>query len=916
MPNIHPDRFMIERFLRVLYLGARLGYLTIMRKLRMSPEFFDVALIGMDQVAARTCAMADSDDVFFGVGLRAEKLDGGRRGDADSVIALPSFWLDCDIKGPAHKEPGLPPDEDAAMQIVLAAGIKPTLVVKTGYGLHAHYQYNQPLVIDAGNRERVKALMARFHSLTAAAALLHGWKLDNTSDLPRILRPAGTVNRKLPLEPKLVTFEVTGPRYEIEDIERRISNGPSVSVTPGFDGFAAQRELPEATGKAEAADPAPELEPECTATGTEPVDQQAEFPSARIEPIVTGCSWMRHCRDDAEMLPEPQWYAMLSVLVRCEDGERLAHEWSRPYPRYTFIETQKKLRHALEDGGPVTCGRIMDSLGQQEFCGTCLCREYLNSPISLGTVEPVLLDLLPVESAPVESLEPTPEAAAPFTPVSPLPTPVAVQTASVEPSPPAAATAGSKPWPELKALKTALPPVPAFDPALLPGAFRDYGVDVAERMQVPLDFAAAALLVGLAAVVGRRAMITPKERDTRWVVVPNLWGGIVSRPGNLKSPLIGEIFRPLRALEKAAIEAHKLEMEDYEREFEEWDARKKKARKDAESFDDPKPERPPGLRYLVNDATIEKMHAISEDNPQGVLLFRDELAGWFASLDTKGHERERPFFLEGWNGDGSYTIDRIGRGTLYVEYLCISVFGGIQPAKLQNYLTDAVIGGGNDDGLVQRLQVLVWPDQDMVWRNIDRPPNTQAANGVEQVFRKIAEMPVEPPFQTRFAPDAQALFNEWREELEQQVRNGKLPRFLESHLAKYRSLMPSIALLLHIADGSREPQVPLIQAQRAAQWCVYLEAHARRVYACVTSLGDRAAAILGEKIQKGDLGVRFTARQVYLKGWANLTKLDQVQLALGVLQDAGWVRVTALLPGPQGGRPTEVYDVNPGVRHE
>jgi putative DNA primase/helicase len=272
--------------------------------------------------------------------------------------------------------------------------------------------------------------------------------------------------------------------------------------------------------------------------------------------------------------------------------------------------------------------------------------------------------------------------------------------------------------------------------------------------------------------------------------------------------------------------------------------------------------------------------------------------------------------LEAWNGDGGYTIDRIGRGTLYVEYLCLSVFGGIQPAKLQNYLTDAVIGGGNDDGLVQRLQVLVWPDQDTEWQNIDRPANSQASDAVEGLFLQIVAMPEAEPLQTRFSPDAQELFDCWRSELEQRIRKGKLPRFLESHLAKYRSLMPSIALLLHIADGSREPEVPLLQAQRAAQWCDYLEAHAKRVYSCVTNAPVAAAATLGGKIQKGVLGVRFTARDVYLRGWSGLTKVDLVHQAIGVLQEAGWVRELKLLSGKQGGRPTEVYEVNPGVRHE
>ncbi len=47
-------------------------------------------------------------------------------------------------------------------------------------------------------------------------------------------------------------------------------------------------------------------------------------------------------------------------------------------------------------------------------------------------------------------------------------------------------------------------PVPAFDPDLLPEALRPWAVDIAERMQCPLDFVAVAAMVVIAAVVGRR----------------------------------------------------------------------------------------------------------------------------------------------------------------------------------------------------------------------------------------------------------------------------------------------------------------------------------------------------------------------------------------------------------------------------
>ena len=99
-------------------------------------------------------------------------------------------------------------------------------------------------------------------------------------------------------------------------------------------------------------------------------------------------------------------------------------------------------------------------------------------------------------------------------------------------------------------------------------------------------------------------------------------------------------------------------------------------------------------RYLVNEASIEKLHLILKENPQGVLYLRDELSGWIAQLEQRGRERERAFFLETWDGDGDFTFDRVGRGTVYTSHLCLSVFGGLQPARLRQYLADAVTGGG------------------------------------------------------------------------------------------------------------------------------------------------------------------------------------------------------------------------------
>jgi len=185
-------------------------------------------------------------------------------------------------------------------------------------------------------------------------------------------------------------------------------------------------------------------------------------------------------------------------------------------------------------------------------------------------------------------------------------------------------------------------------------------------------------------------------------------------------------------------------------------------------------------RLVANDATFEALHEILRANPAGVLVIRDELAGWLAGLERQGREQERAFYLEGWNGNTSFTIDRIERGHIHVPAVCISMVGGIQPARLRYYLADVLQGSAANDGLIQRFQLLVWPDMPG-WEYVDRLPDAAAVAQVEQVFRKLVELEAENPLLLRFAPDAQELFVEWLTGLETKLRGQDLHPALVSH---------------------------------------------------------------------------------------------------------------------------------------
>jgi hypothetical protein len=332
---------------------------------------------------------------------------------------------------------------------------------------------------------------------------------------------------------------------------------------------------------------------------------------------------------------------------------------------------------------------------------------------------------------------------------------------------------------------------------------------------------------------------------------------------------------------------------------------------------------PTERRYLTQDATVEKLAALLLDNPRGLLVLRDELSGWLRTLDKPGREGEREFYLEAWNGDGAYTVDRIGRGTLHIPALSLSVFGTIQPGKLRSYIAAAATEGRGDDGLLQRFQLAVWPDLPAEWRNVDRWPETTARERAAAVFRKLDELTPEAVRASsahseipavRFAPDAQELFDAWRMDLETRLRGAELLAFpaYESHVAKYRSLMPALALILHlvdVVDGRGVPGPILLGAAKlAAAWVDFLDAHARRVYAVELDPSRAAARALAKHIEDGDVCDGDTVRDIYRRGWAGLQTRELVDAALRELQRLAWLRTEAR---ETGGREARVIRLHP-----
>jgi hypothetical protein len=467
-------------------------------------------------------------------------------------------------------------------------------------------------------------------------------------------------------------------------------------------------------------------------------------------------------------------------------------------------------------------------------------------------------------------------------------------------------------WPQPEDIKEDLLPVPFFDFSLLPEVAEPWVRDIAERIQCPPEYLMVTFYSSIGSLVGRKVGIRP-QANTDWTEVPNIWGMIVGNPSAMKSPSMKEALKPINWLEANAREKFRREMEEFSFQKELYESAKKK--------DDGlrPPLEPKAKRHIVIDTSYEALGVILATNKNGVLAYRDEIISLLKPLDQEQNAPARGFFLSAWNGTQPYSFDRILRGITYIEAACVTLLGGTQPGKLKEYISKAQ--GGGDDGMVQRFSLLVWPDLQKRYQEFDRHPDTAARERVMEVFDRIDKLDPKEigaqqgkfddiPF-LRFEEPAREAFSAWRRVLEERLRSGELRPCLESHLGKYKKLVPALALIIHLVDVGRGPvtQTALIKAIACAN---FLESHARRAYAAGLASPTQSAAIaIAKRLKNGSIRNGFSARDIHQKDWMDLTDHGHVSAALELLEELWWIRKDKI---ETNGRPKHIYSINPRIK--
>jgi hypothetical protein len=429
------------------------------------------------------------------------------------------------------------------------------------------------------------------------------------------------------------------------------------------------------------------------------------------------------------------------------------------------------------------------------------------------------------------------------------------------------------------------PPLPR---GLLPKVVEDYAFTLGEMMGAdPAGLAMAALTV-CAAAISDDVKLQMKKHSTDWQESARLWFGAVGPPSCKKSPAMAAAAKPLRRRDAELLRQYHHDLKLYK----ELTPDERKAT-----------EQPPQKRLCLEDTTIEAAQEVLAGSPGGVLLFQDELSGFFGSMDkysgSRGAAKDRGFWLESWNGR-SYAVNRVGRGAGIIPNLSVSMMGGIQPEVIRKIAAEAY-----DDGFLQRM-ILIMLRPAVMGKDVPAPP---VADAYARLVERLTELA--PPRESfanlhislSFEPGAQALRQEMERKHLELTQLEAINKKLASHISKYDGYFGRLCLLWHCIEHAHEealpPDIAEDTARRVADFMHhFMLPHALAFYAGVLGLADEhdrlaavAGYILAHKLE------RVTNRDI-ARGDGTMRKLTRrdTEGVFEQLEALGWVAPT---PGPR-----------------
>jgi hypothetical protein len=290
-----------------------------------------------------------------------------------------------------------------------------------------------------------------------------------------------------------------------------------------------------------------------------------------------------------------------------------------------------------------------------------------------------------------------------------------------------------------------------------------------------------------------------------------------------------------------------------------------------------------------------------------MLMLCDELAGLFLNMSRYSGGQDNEFWLEAWNGS-SYTVERMGRPPIAVDYLLVGVVGGLQPDKLARSFN------GDLDGMYARL-LFAW---------LEDPPYRPLTNEVAEVEPEVVNalsriIDLTPPGQGDFAPrciplsrEAAEIFEQFRR-LHHQGKDALMGREREwwakapAHVLR---LAGTLCYLRWAMVGGPEPERIDVEYVQAAVRLVqeYFWPHARAALRQIGFNERHANARRVLRWIKANSKHEVSREEVRREALGQSLDADQTQNLLDGLEKVGWLRKIST---DTRGRARHRWQVNP-----
>lgn len=467
------------------------------------------------------------------------------------------------------------------------------------------------------------------------------------------------------------------------------------------------------------------------------------------------------------------------------------------------------------------------------------------------------------------------------------------------------------PWPTGKVPESVVRTFQPFPVKALPAPISQFVRSVAAATGTDPSWAALAALAVMAGCIGNRAAVLLKPG---WVEPAVLWAALVGKSGSIKSVVLRLVTRPLLELFKMErdafaeqIRAYAAEFERYQVAFSKW----KLEQRHGPPTDPPlEPDRPREKRILVSDVTVEKLASLLGENPLGLLVVRDELAGLVNSFNRyaggKGSD------LQSWlsmHDGGPLLVDRKSDGSTFVERASVSLLGTIQPFTLESVFGNVE----REAGLLARIMLAYPPDRPALWSESELADDL-VAGWRDLLAALLAIVPAQDdagrpqPRHIGMTPEAKQVFVTWHDLHARETAN-LTDDHLRAHWSKLNGTCARIALLFactEVVDQGSVSAVSMDSMQRAIHVTDWLKAESARIYAGLgMPVGDKARRRLVEWIERR--GGNATVRDLTHGMWTFRGNAPAARAALDELVEAEVGRWDCSGPGPKGGHPAEQF---------